>query len=112
MNKLSGTKRMLSGGVLAAVFLLFSLAATAGDDNARVRAAVQSGEIVPLENVLKVVNRDFPGQVIEVELDSESSGWVYKIKVLGTDGRVSKIRYDAKSLEVLKVKGSRHGPGK
>lgn len=81
--------------------------AVSGEDASSIRAAVQSGAVVPLENVLKLVAQNFPGQVINVDLDSESSGWVYKIKVLNDEGRVTKVEYDAKSLKLLKVKGAK-----
>lgn len=105
--------RLIRGGLcLIVAMTLTAGGAAAGEDSARVRAALQSGEIVPLERVMSLVNRDFPGQIIEVDLDSESKGWVYKIKVLDAEGRVSKLHYDAKTLALLKMKGARHGEEK
>lgn len=79
--------------------------ASAGEDSGRLRAAVQAGQIAPLENLLTAVRRDFNGQIIEIELESESSGFVYKVKLLGPQGHVFKLEYDARSLALLRTKG-------
>jgi hypothetical protein len=37
----------------------------------RARQAVEAGEILPLRTVLERVERDYPGQVLDVELERE-----------------------------------------
>ncbi|HMN80990.1 MAG TPA: hypothetical protein PKA20_13790 [Burkholderiaceae bacterium] len=92
-------------GVSAAVSMIAWAPASAGEDSSRLRSAVQAGQIAPLENLLSAVRRDFNGQIIEIELESESTGFVYKVKLLGPQGHVSKLEYDARSLALLRTKG-------
>ncbi len=90
---------------VAAGVMIAGAPASAGEDSSRLRAAVQAGQIAPLENLLSAVRRDFNGQIIEIELESESIGLVYKVKLLGPQGHVSKLEYDARSLALLRTKG-------
>lgn len=91
--------------VMAVAVLTAWAPASAGEDSSRLRSAVQAGQIAPLENLLAAVRRDFNGQIIEIELESESSGLVYKVKLLGPQGHVFKLEYDARSLALLRTKG-------
>ena len=65
--------------------------------------------VAPLRSLLAQVHEDYPGQVLEVELEREEYGkgdiWVYEIKLLTAKGRVLKLEYDAVNLELLKIKG-------
>ena len=83
------------------------------DDHERARAAHQSGEIISLREMLEEVESRFAGQVIKVDLESERRGdqriWVYEIKLIEPDGNVIKLELDAKTKEILKMKG-RAGP--
>lgn len=89
--------------VLAAT-LLASAPALAGGDHDRARAAVQAGEVLPLKTVLERVSRSHPGEVLEVELESEDGRWVYEIKLLQAGGRLVKLEVDAATGEVLRSK--------
>ena len=80
--------------------------ATAGDgDHDRARAAVEAGRTRPLAEILETVHRDYPGEVIDVELEDDyHSGRVsnnviviYEIKVRTPDGRILKLCYDAQT---------------
>ena len=72
-------------------------------DQERAREAMLKGEIVPLNEALNVVNKEFGGEVVEVELEDERSGFVYEIKVLQPNGKVLEVELDAKSLQILEV---------
>ena len=89
--------------VLAAT-LLASAPALADGDHDRARAAVQAGEVLPLKTVLERVARSHPGEVLEVELESEDGRWVYEIKLLQAGGRLVKLEVDAATGEVLRSK--------
>jgi uncharacterized membrane protein YkoI len=52
--------------------------------------------------VLALVEREHPGQVLEVELESEGRGWLYEIKLLQPDGRLTRLKVDARTGEILK----------
>ncbi|MEY2654092.1 MAG: hypothetical protein RLZZ524_1120 [Pseudomonadota bacterium] len=100
----------MSGVVLAAAALATSALVTparADDDHDRARAAVASGQVLPLRKVLEALERQQPAgqpapQVLEVELEERRGRWHYEIKLLQADGRVTKIRLDARTAEPLR----------
>lgn len=98
-----GARRACAGGLLCAVALGLSAPVLAGEkaDHDRARQAVQSGQVLPLRTVLERLEREAPGQVLEVELEHEHGQWVYEIKVLQADGRVVKLLLDARDARVL-----------
>ncbi len=79
--------------------------AYADGDGERARAALQAGQIRPLQQVLDTVARQWNGEVISVELDWEDGGWVYEVKLLSPQGAVIKLEYDAKAVTLIKAKG-------
>jgi uncharacterized membrane protein YkoI len=97
----------------AVTAVLFSLAmvlpAQAGDSGGqeRARRALEAGEILPLREILQRIERDTPGQVIEVELEREGGRWVYEIKLLAAGGAIVELEVDARDATVLRRKGGR-----
>lgn len=90
------------------ISVLLALPAAAGDrDHDRARRAVQAGEVLPLRTILDNAARDFPGDVIETELEEEHGRPIYEIKLISPQGQVMKVIYDARDGSVLKVKGKR-----
>jgi hypothetical protein len=100
--------------------LLFAAAVLAGlavahetrGGHDRAREAVERGEILPLEDILKRVRADFAGEMLAVELEEErhdrfDAGLVYEVKLLADDGAVTELYYDARTGELLKARG--HG---
>ncbi len=73
-------------------------------DHDRVRRSVLAGEIVPLTTILDRVDREFGGEVIETELEGHHGRPVYEIKLIGRDGRMRKLLYDATDGTLLKSK--------
>ena len=76
-------------------------AVMADDDYIEVRRLLNSGEILPLEVILKNVKQAFPGKILEIELEKEDHHIVYEIEILGSDGIVREIYMDAKSGMLL-----------
>ena len=74
------------------------------DDHERALQAVQSGQVLPLTTVLERLGREHPGQVLEVELEREAEQWIYEIKLLSADGQLMKLKLDAGTAEVLRMK--------
>ena len=68
-------------------------------DHERVREAVARGEMVPLEHALDDAQRRHAGQVLEVELEGDE----YEIEILGDDGVIRELEYDARTGELLEV---------
>ncbi len=86
----------------ALALLLAAAPAHADSDQDRARAAVQAGQVLPLKTVLERLEREHPGQVLEVELERDDGRWVYEVKLLQAGGRLVKLELDAGSGEVLK----------
>ncbi|WP_336619089.1 PepSY domain-containing protein [Stenotrophomonas sp. PS02301] len=64
-----------------------------------VRQAVRQGRFVPLEQVVADALRRYPGKLIEVELDDGE----YEVEILGPDGVVMELDYDAATGRLLKM---------
>lgn len=78
-------------------------------DHDRARQALEAGEVLPLRTILERVERDYPGQVMEVELERKDTGWIYEVKLLKTGGVLVKLKINARNGTVLgsKEKGPR-----
>jgi uncharacterized membrane protein YkoI len=73
----------------------------ADDDHIEARRLLDSGEILPLEVILKNVKQTHPGIILEVELDKEDGRIVYEVEILGKDGVVKEVYINAITGEVL-----------
>lgn len=73
-------------------------------DHERALQAVQAGQVLPLTTVLERLGREHPGQVLEVELERERGQWIYEIKLLSADGQLLKLKLDAGTAAVLRMK--------
>lgn len=74
-------------------------------DHEQARRALQAGEVMPLASVLERLARSHPGQILEVEMERERGRWIYEIRQLQADGRLVKLEVDARSAEVLRIRG-------
>lgn len=96
---------------LAVTLALVPMAAHADRrDHERARAAVQAGQLMPLPALLEKLQRQVPGQVLEVELDEEHGRWVYELKLLQPGGRLLKLEVDAATGQVLQMKRRKPEP--
>ena len=75
----------------------------ADDDYREAKRLRESGEIMPLEEILKKVRTTYPGRILEVELENEKGRVIYELEILGADSIVREIYIDAKSGELLSV---------
>jgi len=73
-------------------------------DAQEARELKQSGQIMPLEQLITRVNKDYPGQIIEIELDEEKDRYVYDIELVDEEGVVIELKIDASTGEVLRYK--------
>ena len=64
---------------------------------------LSEGRIKPLAEVLDAVQRQVPGEMLEVELELEKTGYVYELKLLRPDGKVQEVEADAASGNLLKI---------
>ncbi|HQV09177.1 MAG TPA: PepSY domain-containing protein, partial [Thauera sp.] len=63
------------------------------------------GEVMPLRKVLEQVERDYPGEIIEVELEREDGAWVYEIKLIRKGGDVLELELDARDGSLRGIRG-------
>lgn len=115
MSGRKSSKRLRAA--LSAALLLALLGAGAGQagdghDHDRARRALESGEILPLRTILERVERDYPGQIMEVELEHEDARWMYEIKLLRTGGALVKLKIDARDGALLGIKGPKGKDGR
>lgn len=100
--------------VLSGLCLGLALALPAGADSTRdherARAALQAGEVMPLQKLLERVQRQHPGDVLEVELEREDGRWVYELKLLQRGGQVLRLDVDGRTGDVLRSR-TRGGAG-
>ena len=98
-------RRWLLAALLPALLALpVGSMARSEPDQDRARAALQAGEILPLNTILTRLAQTQPGQVLEVELERKDGRWLYEIKLLQPGGGLRKLELDAKSGEVLQPK--------
>ncbi len=78
--------------------------ALADSDHELARELKQSGDILPLEQILDKVQQLHPGHVLEVELEKEQQHYIYEIETVDTKGNVWEMQFNAKTGELLKSK--------
>jgi len=98
-----GRRAVLVALVLAGMALPASWAGSK-DDHERARAAVASGEVLPLPVVLERLRRTHPGQVLELELERQDARWIYEIKLLQANGQLLKVKLDARTAQLLEAR--------
>ncbi|MPM71253.1 hypothetical protein SDC9_118216 [bioreactor metagenome] len=73
-------------------------------DHELARRALQEGKVLPLRTVLEQVEREYKGQVLEVELERDGGSFIYEIKLLLPDGRLMKLEVDGATGKVVRTK--------
>jgi len=75
---------------------------SSADDHKNARALVQSGEILPLETILKNLKKRATGRIIEVELERKKGRLIYEIEQVDDRGIVKEFIFDAMNGDLLK----------
>lgn len=105
--------RNVAAAVLTAMLLFLGAApSVADDDHDRARRALEAGEIMPLRAVIDRVEAEYPGQIIEVELESDDGVWLYEIKLLRSGGVLVELKVDAREGTLIGIKGRDISRGK
>lgn len=68
------------------------------------RQALEQGQVLPLRTVLEKIERDYQGQALKVEFEQDDGRFLYKIRLLQSDGRMVKLKVDAVDGRVLEIK--------
>ncbi len=104
MRRVLKNRAVLLAGLCAATVAFGTV--HADNDHELARRALEAGEVLSLRSVLERIERVFPGEVIEVELEHEGDRWIYEIKLLRHGGGLLKLEVDARDGTVLGAKGS------
>ena len=99
---------MLSG---AALCLLGASPVLHADDHGAhelARQALEEGRVLPLRTVLEKIERDYQGQALKVEFEQDDGRFLYKIRLLQSDGRMVKLKVDAVDGKVLDSRRKEH----
>lgn len=88
-----------STNILLAVMFIMALPipAMADGDHEQARRLVESGDILPLETILEWHQTTAPGEILEIEFETEHGLPVYEIEWLNKDGQVIEWLIDARS---------------
>lgn len=98
MSKVFSVSRSLF--IVLAVFCTLSVA-MADDDHIEARRLLLSGEILPLEVILKKVRQELPGKVLDIDLEKEDHQIVYEIEILRENGVIEEVYINARTGERL-----------
>lgn len=84
---------------LALLFPAMPAAAQSRADSDLVRSAVARGEIRPLSELLKGLQEQFPGQVLDIRLREDAEGRIarYEFQILTNEGRLMDVQMDART---------------
>jgi len=99
---------MVPAALLAALipFLTLGPSCAHDDDHDKrdaVRRAVQSGDALPLSQILPKLRSRIAGDVTGIDIERERGRWRYEFRIIGRDGRVLEVHVDARSGEVERV---------
>lgn len=74
-----------------------------GLDAGEARAAVLRGEILSLDRILELLRKDFPGEIVELQLELEDGILIYEFDILSPDGRLNEIEIEAATGRIFEV---------
>ena len=81
---------------LLAVLAAFGPGHGAGEESQdSALAALERGQIVSLEEILKLPEAQGLGQILEIDLELHNARWVYEIEGLSSNGLISRHFFDA-----------------
>lgn len=93
--------------VAASCFLLLlsviSLNSLADESAVTARRLSESGEILPLEKILRVAKSHKNGKVLETELERRNNRYIYEVEILDENSQVWEIKLDAKTGKLIKL---------
>jgi uncharacterized membrane protein YkoI len=72
------------------------------DDMDRIRQLRSSDQVLPLSTILIRLEQQYPGTLLNVELEDESDSIVYEIEILGADHIIRQIKVDARNGHIIK----------
>lgn len=83
--------------------LVIVQSAFADDDHYRARAALETGEILPLSAILASIPERFSGTLIDVELERDDGLWVYELELRNSKGWLIELEINAANGTILEM---------
>ena len=74
----------------------------ADDDHDKAYKLLRMGEILPLEQILKIARGQIQGRILEVELEHKDKHLIYDLEILDKKGIVWELKVDAVSGVMIK----------
>lgn len=71
-------------------------------DHDEIKQLRETGQILPMEQVMGSAQAEQPGQLVEAELEREDDAYRYEIKILAADGAIHTLYLDAATAEIIK----------
>ena len=66
-----------------------------------IRQLREAGNIMPLETIIQRVQAEYPGRIIEIELEEENNNYIYELELVDDDSMVWAIEVDAATGRIL-----------
>ncbi len=70
------------------------------NDHNRTKALVESGKILPLNEIVATLSEDANNRVIEAELEDDGQ-YIYEIEILTSSGKIWEYKVDATNGKIL-----------
>jgi uncharacterized membrane protein YkoI len=100
-----GAIGLLVGALASSEVAASTRSVARASDHDWARDAVRAGEIRSLAEILKRMEREFVGQVLEIELERDDGRIVYAVELLTPAGHVVELTYDARTGVLLETEG-------
>ncbi len=94
--------------LLVLIFMMFGEGTClAANDHDRAKQLKEAGDILPLEEIIEKAGREYPGRVLETEIEENNDQIIYELEILDEKGIVWELKFDARSGKLLKRKEDR-----
>ena len=98
----SSALKQSAASIVALLFLLTS--SLADNDHDVARRLRKTGDIVPMERILKTLGGARDVRILEITLQEQAGRLVYSVEYIDPNGVVIKRQYDAKSGTLLQTR--------
>lgn len=71
------------------------------NDHIRAKELLDGGNILSLEIILQKARDQYPGKILEIELEKKNNQLVYEIELLTTNGKVLELLFNAKTGHLI-----------
>lgn len=90
-------KKMITAGALSGLIVAGGLASMLSAQSAAAVTGLSEGQII------EIALLEVPGEVTDIELESEDGMQVYEVEVVAADGEEFEVEIDAETGDVLEV---------